>query len=98
MESVAGTGAFAVPVEGRLSVADGAMLRESAVAGLGLAVLPSFMVMPDVRAGRLTTVLDKYTFIKLTLHALTPSSNVSPKVRAFMDVLAAHFKTPPWAD
>lgn len=88
---------FAVPVEGRLSVADGAMLRESAVAGLGLAVLPSFMVMPDVRAGRLTTVLDRYTFIKLTVHALTPSANVSPKVRAFVDVLASFFKSPPWA-
>lgn len=93
----AGGKSFAVPVEGRLTVADGAMLRESAIAGLGLAVLPSFMVMPDVRAGRLTTVLDRFTFVRLTLHAITPAAATSPKVRAFIDVLSAHLRTPPWA-
>jgi DNA-binding transcriptional LysR family regulator len=88
---------FSVPVEGRLLVADGAMLRESAVAGLGLAVLPSFMVMPEIRAGRLVTVLERYTFVRLTLHALTPAASTSPKVRAFIDVLSAYLKSPPWA-
>jgi DNA-binding transcriptional LysR family regulator len=88
---------FSVPVEARLRAADGAMLRESAIAGLGLAVLPSFMVMPDVRAGRLVTVLDEFMFVRLTIHAITPSPSLAPKVRAFIDTLVAHFKSPPWA-
>jgi DNA-binding transcriptional LysR family regulator len=92
-----GAKSFSVPVEGRLRAADGAMLRESAIAGLGLAVLPSFMVMPEVRAGRLVTVLDKYTFVRLTIHAMTPAATVAPKVRAFIETLAAYFKSPPWA-
>jgi DNA-binding transcriptional LysR family regulator len=73
------------------------MLREAAVAGLGLAVMPSFMVSPELRAGRLVTVLDEFTFVRLTVHALTPAPTTSPKVRAFIDVLAAYLKTPPWA-
>jgi DNA-binding transcriptional LysR family regulator len=88
---------FSVPVEGRLTVADGAMLRESAVAGLGLAVLPSFMIMPELRAGRLVTVLERFTFVRLTVHAITPAAATSPKVRAFIDVVSAHLRTPPWA-
>jgi DNA-binding transcriptional LysR family regulator len=88
---------FSVPVEGRLTVADGAMLRESAVAGLGLAVLPSFMIMPEIRAGRLVTVLDRFTFVRLTVHAITPTATTSPKLRAFIDVLSAYLRPPPWA-
>lgn len=88
---------FSVPVEGRLSVADGAMLREAAVAGLGLAVLPSFMVMPDLRAGRLVSVLDRFSFVRLAIHALTPAGSPPAKVKAFVDVLAAYLRTPPWA-
>ncbi|HET6331969.1 MAG TPA: LysR family transcriptional regulator [Polyangiales bacterium] len=88
---------FSVPIEGRLTVADGAMLRESAVAGLGLAVLPSFMVMPDIRAGRLVTVLERFSFVRLTVHAITPAAATAPKVRAFIDVLSAYLKSPPWA-
>jgi len=88
---------FSVPIEGRLTVADGAMLRESAVAGLGLAVLPSFMVMPDIRAGRLVIVLERFSFVRLTVHAITPAAATAPKVRAFVDVLSAYLKSPPWA-
>jgi DNA-binding transcriptional LysR family regulator len=92
-----GNKSFSVPVEGRLTVADGAMLREAAVSGLGLAVLPSFMVTPDIRAGRLVTVLDRFTFVRLTVHAITPAATTSPKVRAFIDLLAAYLRPPPWA-
>jgi DNA-binding transcriptional LysR family regulator len=88
---------FAVPVEGRLTVADGAMLRESAIAGIGLAVLPAFAVTPDIRAGRLVTVLERFSFVRLSVHAMTPAASTAPKVRAFIDVLAAYLKRPPWA-
>lgn len=90
---------FSVPVEGRLTVADGATLREAAVAGLGLAVLPSFIAAPEVRAGRLVRVLERYSFVRLTVHALTPSApTTSTKVRAFIDILAAQLRSPAWAE
>jgi len=91
-----GGASFAVPVEGRLTVADGATLREAAVAGLGLAVLPSFIAAPEVRAGRLVRVLERYSFVRLALHALTPSAP-STSAKAFIELLATHLRTPPWA-
>jgi DNA-binding transcriptional LysR family regulator len=89
--------AFSVPIEGRLTVADGATLREAAVAGLGIAVLPSFMITPELRAGRLVTLLERYSFVRLTIHALTPAGSSPPKVRAFIDQLVSYLRPPPWA-
>jgi DNA-binding transcriptional LysR family regulator len=91
-----GGASFSVPVEGRLSVADGATLRESAVAGLGIAVLPSFMVAPELRAGRLVEVLGGYSFVRLSVHALTLPGERGPKVKAFVDGLAKWFGVARW--
>ncbi|HKP56166.1 MAG TPA: LysR family transcriptional regulator [Polyangiales bacterium] len=92
-----GGASFSVPVQGRLTVADGATLREAAVTGLGIAVLPSFMITEELRAGRLVTLLDRYNFVRLQIHALTPSGSGSAKVRAFIDLLADYLRSPPWA-
>ena len=51
---------FSVPIEGRFSAASGAVLRGAALAGMGLAVLPRFMVAADLDAGRLRPVLDSF--------------------------------------
>lgn len=94
----AGGPSFAVPVEARFTSASGAMLREAALAGIGIAVLPSFMVAPDVAAGRLTEVLAEFRFVRLAVHAVYPGGRaVSAKIRAFVEVLAAYLKNPPWA-
>ena len=93
----AGGASFAVPIEGRLSVADGATLRESAVAGLGIAVLPRFMVAAELRSGRLVELLQPYSFVRLSIHALTPPGPQVPKVKAFIEELVRYFKSPPWA-
>jgi len=90
-------GSFSVPVDGRFSAASGIALREAAIAGIGLAVLPYFNVAADIRAGRLVALLEDYSFIRLTLHAVYSPARVLPvHVRAFVDLLAAHFKNPPW--
>lgn len=80
---------FAVPVAARFSAASGVVLREAALAGIGLAVLPSFLVADDLAAGRLQQVLAPHTFVRLAIHALYPSAGVVPaNVRAFVDLLA----------
>jgi DNA-binding transcriptional LysR family regulator len=53
--------------------------------------------MPDIRAGRLVTVLERFSFVRLTVHAITPAAATAPKVRAFIDVMSAYLKSPPWA-
>jgi DNA-binding transcriptional LysR family regulator len=86
-----------IPIEPRFSAASGGLLRRAAVAGLGLAVLPRFMVAADLAAGRLTAVLDSLHAPTLGVHAVYPEGRRVPgKVRAFVDALAAHFATRRW--
>ncbi|MHC1478909.1 LysR family transcriptional regulator [Frateuria aurantia] len=69
-------------------------LRQMAVAGEGLALLPDWLVADDCRDGRLLTVLDDWTIrpqpARAWIWALyPPKTTVSSKVRAFIDFYAA---------
>lgn len=88
---------FSVPVEPRFTAGSGALLRRAAVAGLGLAVLPRFMVASDLAEGRLVVVLDSLYAPTLGIYAVYPEGRRAPgKVRAFVDVLSDHFSTRRW--
>ncbi|HEU4580462.1 MAG TPA: LysR family transcriptional regulator [Polyangiaceae bacterium] len=89
---------FSVPVEARFHAQSGSVLREAALAGLGLAVLPSFMVARDLAAGTLVQVLAPYSFVRIAIQALYAPARVLPgNVRAFVDLLSQRFRKPPWA-
>ena len=89
---------YAVPIAGRLSAASGAVLRQVALAGMGLVVLPAFMVAADVVAGRLRPVVDSFHGVDLGIYAVYPQTRRPPgKVRSFVDLLVTHFRTPRWA-
>lgn len=93
-----GGASFAVPVETRFEAASGVMLREAARAGIGIAMLPSFIVAQDLLEGRLVQVLAPFTFVHLAIHAVYPSAGVVPaNVRAFVDVLVEHLRVPLWS-
>lgn len=70
-------------------------LREAAVRGLGIALLPTFTAAADLRAGRLTPVLEQYEVegaIANDVYALyLPTRYISPKVRAFIDFFVEYF-------
>jgi DNA-binding transcriptional LysR family regulator len=86
-------------VEGSLVVSDGTVLREAAAAGLGLAVLPSFMVAAELASRRLVAVLDDLPSREIGIFAVYPHRrNVPAKVRAFVDFLVARFARAPWRD
>jgi DNA-binding transcriptional LysR family regulator len=89
---------YSLPLEGRFAAASGAVLREAALAGMGLAVLPTFMVATSVRDGRLALVLeDSFVGVDLGIHAIYPGGPRPPsKVRTFIDQLVTHFRTPRW--
>ena len=90
-------GAFGVPAAGNFSTSDGSLLREVAIAGLGLAVVPSFMVARDVREGRLRAVLDEDRRGRVGIHALFAARRQLPlRTRLFVDHLARHFARPDW--
>jgi DNA-binding transcriptional LysR family regulator len=86
-----------IAVEPRLSAASGALLRRAALSGIGLAVLPNFMVAADLATGRLRNVIDSFRGVTLGIHAVYPEAGRPPaKVRAFVDHLVTWFRTPRW--
>jgi DNA-binding transcriptional LysR family regulator len=90
-------GSFSVPVDGRFQAPSASALREAAIGGIGIAVLPYFTVAAAIRAFLLVPLLEPFRFVRLSVHALHSRTRVqSAKVRAFVDILVRHFKVPPW--
>ena len=66
-------------------------IRALALAGLGVAVLPDWLVKDDVRSGQLQRVLPEYALPKQPIHLVFPGSRHLPrKTRVFIDFLAEH--------
>ncbi|MEN0063857.1 MAG: substrate binding domain-containing protein, partial [Myxococcota bacterium] len=83
-----GTRWVRLPVRGRLQMSSGTALRDAAVAGLGVAFLPSFVVKDDVAAGRLARVLPDLDLGEAVIAALYPSRRLlPPRVRRFIDLV-----------
>ena len=92
-------GDVAVRVSGSLTANNGGMLRQAAVAALGVVATPVFMACDDLRAGRLEPVLRDYEPPTRGIHAVYPHNrHLSAKVRAFVDYLAEALNPAPWAD
>ena len=87
-----------VRVSGRVESNQGDLLRDAAVAGLGIARHSAWHVCEDLRAGRLRVVLPDYRFADTGIHAVMPQRRlVPPRVRAFVDFLVEQWgETPPW--
>ena len=91
-------GPISVRVEGTLTTNNGDISRAAAVSGLGVALLPVFMICDDLRAGRLAPALEDFEPESQGVHAVYPHNrHLSAKVRAFVDFLVDSFgPTPPW--
>lgn len=82
-----------IRVGGRLTANNGESLMKAAEAGLGIAMLPSFILGDALRAGRLVEVLPGREPELLGVHALYPESPFpQPKLRAFVGFLAERFR------
>ncbi|NZA27630.1 LysR family transcriptional regulator [Luteimonas sp. SJ-92] len=92
-----GGGRTTVRVRGRLESNYGEVVRDAAVAGLGIAMQSLWHVCDDLRAGRLRIVLPEHPVAETGIHALMPQRRlVPPRVRAFVEFLADRFAEPPW--
>jgi len=87
-----------VRVSGRIESNQGELLRDAAVAGLGIALHSSWHVHEDLRAGRLQVVLADHPLPETGIHAVMPQRRlVPPRVRAFVEFLAGRLGgNPPW--
>ncbi|WP_437779810.1 LysR family transcriptional regulator [Sorangium sp. So ce1097] len=72
----------------RLRLDSGEALRDAAVAGLGIAFLPDFLVAADLAAGRLQQVLPDLDAGDVKIVAIYPTRRLlEPRVRRFIDLL-----------
>ena len=63
------------------------------LAGAGLSVLPDFLVMEDIKAGRLTHILPAWTLPAGGIHAVYPAVRFRPpKVTTFVAMLMEEHK------
>lgn len=89
----AGQEVLRVPVAGRLCANNGQVLRDAALQGLGLALLPQFIVADDLAAGRLLPLLPDYPAPVIQLSVLYPvNRHLSVKVRLLIDWLEQRFR------
>lgn len=78
-----------VPIVPRLEVNDGRTLRQAALAGGGITLLPGFLLGPDLRAGRLVRLFPDWTIATVPINAVYPANrHIASKVRAFVAYLA----------
>jgi DNA-binding transcriptional LysR family regulator len=95
-EDAAGRAA-SVSTRPRLRANSGDTCRAAALADQGIIFQPSFLVGPDIRAGRLVELLPEYRGPLMDIQALYPSRrHLSSKVRAMVDFLAQAFERPGW--
>ena len=81
-----------VRIAGPAHANNGQMLCALAVAGMGIHLEPDFIVAPDVRTGRLVTLLPDFMPPAIDIYAAYPSRrHLSMKVRAFVDFLLARY-------
>ena len=74
-------------------------LLAAAIAGVGIAGLPSFMLQDSLASGALVRVLPDWHLAKLAVYAAVPTRKYLPmRVRAFTDFLIATFRAEgdPW--
>jgi len=82
-----------------LKAGNGEFLRDSAVNGLGIVMIPSFIVYQEIAAGTLVPLLSDYTCSNIDAYALYPQTrHLSHRVRAFADFLVKRFAGTPYWD
>jgi len=82
-----------VTVPARLEVNSPLTTRAAAIAGLGFAMLPDFVALPELESGRLVSVLDDWTRSSAGIYAVYPHRRYLPaRIRVFVDYLVHWFK------
>lgn len=79
-------------IAGPLSANNAEVLKESAIQGMGIAMLPLFVAQDALADGRLRQVLPKHSPAPSTLYAVRLSRQFTPaRVRLFVDFLRDAF-------
>jgi DNA-binding transcriptional LysR family regulator len=92
-------GEIVVPVKGSLRIDDDDTLAQAVLSGLGIAMLPTFIIGRELQAGRLRSVLSDYVPLERRIYAVhLPNVRLPVKIRAFIDFLQDRFGPEPYWD
>jgi LysR substrate binding domain len=77
-----------------LRLDSGEAIRDAAIAGLGIAFLPDFLVAEDLAVGRLRQVLSDVGADDVKIVAIYPNKRLlEPRVRRFIDLMVEELET-----
>ncbi|WP_206240431.1 LysR family transcriptional regulator [Novosphingobium terrae] len=90
-----------VHVQGNLRSTGSEVLLSAALEGVGLVLMPTWLVGGDIAAGRLVILLDNWTAMVGSAEGtisgvFLPNRRGSAKVASFLDYLSDHFGSPPY--
>jgi DNA-binding transcriptional LysR family regulator len=75
-----------IPVSGSLTINSSQALRQAAVQGIVIVMLPDALVQPDLHSGNLVSLLTEYQLPSRPMHVLYGQDRYRlPKLRAFVD-------------
>ncbi len=93
------SGAVIVRAQVGLRVNNGDMMRDAAVAGLGIALLPSFIAGAALKSGALQSIdVGVRAYTEYIYVAYPEGRRPSAKLKAFIDCLRRAFGSPPYWD
>jgi DNA-binding transcriptional LysR family regulator len=85
-----------VRIKGNAQSNNSEAIREMVLGGLGIALSPVWLFSEDLRAGRVTAILQDYTAQSLPIHAVSPANRrQSARVKAFIDYMSQALETAP---
>jgi len=87
-----GAHAECVRVTGQLTINNGSALLRAALADIGIAMLPDYLVVEDLTAGRLVRLFPEFDFARAPLQLVyLPDRHMTPKMKSFVDFIVQHF-------
>jgi DNA-binding transcriptional LysR family regulator len=82
-----------------LKASTGEFLKDAAVEGQGIILVPSFIAYKEIEGGTLVPVLQDYKTPQIDAYAIYPQTrHLSQRVRAFVDFLMKRFEGTPYWD
>ncbi|MGF1538430.1 MAG: LysR family transcriptional regulator [Elainellaceae cyanobacterium] len=86
-------GAHRIPIRSIFCSNNGEVLHRAALKGLGIVLLPTFILQPDLQAGHLRPILTDYRLPQTVLSVVyPPNRHLSTKVQLLRDFLSDRFQ------
>ena len=89
---------YPVRVAGSLETDNYLVLLSGVLSGMGISLMPAYLLNAKLRSGELVTVLNEYKTVDNPVFALYPRARYpSPKVQAFVEFLQERFSGDEWS-